>query len=153
MPKASKHDRTKARPRRAPRKAKTPAAGKSPAPAFCKRATGQTALALIAKAKSLEATRQLEAMTPEQLAAAIAEHEQKRDNLARFNLFGKFDPLPATGRQRHLFDDGGAVSTLAPWPERSATGSKTWPRPWAKSTPADARIARQYKAEGTPELF
>jgi hypothetical protein len=155
MPKTSKRNGTKAKPGKAPRKAKMPAAGKSPAPAFRKLATGQAAPALIAKAKELEATRQLESMMPDQLAEAIADHKRKRDELARFNLFGQFDPQPATGRQRHLFDDGQAVSTSAPWPETLArsTVSKTWPRPWAKSTPSDARIARQYRADATPELF
>jgi hypothetical protein len=156
MPKTttSKRHRTKAKAGKTPQKAKTPAAGKSPAPAVRKLASGQAAPALIAKAKALEATCQLEAMTPEQPVEAIAEHKRKRDELVRFNLFGQFDPQPISGRQRHLFDDGQTVSMLAPWPEKPATVSKTWPRPWAKSTPADARIARQYKAEGTPaDLF
>jgi hypothetical protein len=49
--------------------------------------------ALTAKARALEATRHLETMTPR--AEAIAEHERKREELARFNLFGQFDPMPA----------------------------------------------------------
>jgi hypothetical protein len=141
--KTSKPHRTKAKAGKAPRKAKTPAAGKSPAKAFRKPATGQATAGLIAKANPRQAK-------PEQNVTT----EQQRDELARFNLFGHFDPQPATGRQRHLFDDSQSVSTFAAWPEKPATVSKTWPRPWAKSTPADARIARQYKAQGTPaDLF
>jgi hypothetical protein len=71
-------------------------------------------------------------------------------------LFG-FQPTPATGRQRHLFgEDAQAPSSAAAWPATRAasTVSKTWPRPWFRSTPADARIARQYKADATPaDLF
>jgi hypothetical protein len=55
-----------------------PAAGKSPAPAFRKLATGQAAPALIAKGKALEATLELETMTPRQLVEAVADHERKR---------------------------------------------------------------------------
>jgi hypothetical protein len=132
MPKTAKRHRTKAQRSNGPRKTKTPAIVQSPAKAPRKPTAGQAA------------------KPPEVKTEAP---EQQRDALARFNLFGQFDPQPATGRQRHLFDDGQNVSTSAPWPEKPATGSKTWPRPWAKSTPADARIARQYKAEGTPELF
>jgi hypothetical protein len=132
MPKTAKRHRTKAQRRKAAWKTKTPAKVQSPAKAPRKPDTGQAAKPPEVKPKA---------------------PEQQGDELARFNLFGHFDPQPATGRQRHLFDDGQDVSTSATWSEKPATAPKTWPRSWAKSTAADERIARQYKAEGTPELF
>jgi hypothetical protein len=75
---------------------------------------------------------------------------------ATHGLFG-FQPMPATGRQRHLFaDDGSAASDSLPCTEsrRLSTVSPTWPRPWSKSTPADKIIARRFKVEDTrADLF
>lgn len=82
---------------------------------------------------------------------APAASREAVERLATHGLYGQFQPVALTGSQAAMFD-AGPMGTDAPWPEAkpAPATSSTWPRPWHKASPADAKIAKKFKADDTP---
>lgn len=80
------------------------------------------------------------------------------------NLFGEPDP-PKTGDlfgySSHAAEpidfEAPAPTMNAKTPERPQPQAAQWPRPWYYQTPQqrrqDAKIAKQYRPDGTPGMF